>query len=491
MATFTQRGFFVAIGGIFLLAIGLSGAGIRTFGDLAQQIWNILNAGQSYEEMDKNGQRIYDAIDFLVTLMAIPETIIEYCMFLGLAMTLAAVIGLPTFRMSANASVIRISREVDREKAFAGEYVHVTVNVTNTSRRRLDFVEIYDGIPETFEIALGENFIVTQLGGRETKKFSYIVRVPTRGVWKIGPSKVNIHDRIGFYFEEDTREFYTELLVYPSYEDVRRMNALSKRRQQGMMFGAHKTKQKGMGDDFHSLRRYYPGDEFRKVDWKAFARSGELMVREVESEKNIRVVVFLDHSGSMGGGIPNNTKLDFAIRAVMLLMHMCEERRDLFGLCTYADRPTSYMAPQGGRQYFFQLLETLALVDPRGRSDPLAAAEYVMNRLPRSSFFIFLTDLESGRTEDFVEAAKEIRARKNHMTVISPYGPFFESRVELSPVERALAEAVTEEFFEERKLIEEGLQGLEVEVLNVGPDDMLPQVISQYLKAKATGKALI
>ncbi len=419
-------------------------------------------------------------------------TLVNYVMLLGIIMLLAAMIGLPIFRASSNASLIRITRNLDREKAFSGEFVHVTVKVTNTSRRRFDFVEIFDGIPETMELALGENFIVTQLGRHETKEFSYILRCTTRGVFRIGPTKVIIHDRLGFYFEEDTRESFTEVLTYPSYEDIRRMDALAKKRQIGRAFGSHKTKRKGMGDDFHSLRTYFPGDEVRRVDWKAFARRGELMVREYEAEQNIRCIIFLDHSGSMGGGIPNNTKLDFGIRACMLLSHMCKERRDLFGMCTYADRPTSWMEPSGHPNTFFQLLETLALVEPVGRANPEAAVKYVTERMPRPSFFIFVTDLEATHPEIFIEAVKAARAAKNRLVVLAPFGPFFEAKVgDLSPTERALAEAISEEYMGFRKVVEDGLKGFMVDVINVGPDDMLPQVIKQYMQAKQAGIGVV
>ena len=142
-------------------------------------------------------------------------------------------------------------------------------------------MEIYDAIPETFDLSMGENFIITSLAKNESKLFSYIVRVSKRGVFRLGPSKVIIHARTGFYFEEDVREFYTEILVYPEYSDIRRMDALSKKRQIGKMFGHHKTREKGTGDDFHSLRKYVPGDEFKKLDWKAFSKTGELMVRRL------------------------------------------------------------------------------------------------------------------------------------------------------------------------------------------------------------------
>ncbi len=487
----SSRGAFIAIGGILLLSIGLSAKGIGTVTTMVP----ILFGGAGLIQQTEGNQTAgYPAgMEFLGIFEILNSSpIVDYGMFLGTILLLASVIGLPFFRLSSNTSLIKVTRTVDREKAFAGEYVHVTVKIENTGRRRMDFLEIYDAIPDMFEIVLGENFIITQLSGKEVKQFSYIIKVSTRGVYKIGPVKVIIHDRLGFYFEEDVRHFYTEILCYPSYEDIRRMEALSKRRQQGKMFGAHRTKQKGMGDDFHSLAKYYPGAPFKSLDWKAFSRTGELMVREFEAEKNIRLVVFLDHSGSMGAGIPYNTKLDFAIRSVMLVMKMAEERQDLAGLITFADRPTSYLPPGGGKSSFFQLLEILALVEPQGRSDPLAAVDYVMQRLPRASFYVFITDLESSDSEVFTEAAKRARSTKNNITVISPFGPLFETKLtDLTTTERAIAEAIFEEYLGYRKQVEDRLRGLGVEIINVGPDDILPNVIKTYMQGKKAGKGSV
>ncbi len=490
---FSSRGRGLIIGGILLISLGLTFGGMRTLETMIPALFgaNDNSVFSQIANITQSGTGTYPPGLEILQLFDINPAIIDYSMFLGIVILLAVVVGLPAFRRNANTSVFRISRKLDREKAFAGEFIHVSVKVTNTSRSSFEMIEVYDAIPETFELTLGENFIITSIGGHETKEFSYILRVPIRGVYRIGPTKVIIHDRIGLYFEEDIRQFYTEVLIYPSYQDIRRMEALSKKRQIGKMFGSHKTRQKGMGDDFHALRQYFPGDEFKKLDWKAFSRTGQLMVREFEAEKNIRIVVFLDHSSSMGGGIPNNTKLDYAIRSVMLLMSMAEENKDIAGLCTFSDVPTSWLPPGSKKGMLFQMLEVLALVEPRGQSNPLAAVDYVMRRLPRASFYIFVTDLETANVGDFVEAIKRATAQKNKIAIISPLGPLFESIQDLSPIEKAMAEAIMEEFVQQRKILEDALRSLDVEIVNVGPDDMLPEVIKQYHKGKAQGKGLI
>jgi uncharacterized protein (DUF58 family) len=488
---FTPRGRGLIVGGILLISCGLAFAGVGTLPTMLPFLFGRTSNDVLGAIGNSSGpQNTSDPFYLILQFFDIPYSTVEYSMFLGTIMLLASIIGLPMFRVRSNTTAIRITRKLDREKAFAGEFIYVTIKVTNEGKA-LDFVEIYDAIHETFELSIGENFIITSLGSKDSKVFSYMVRVTKRGVFRIGPTKVIIHSRTGFFFEEDVREFYTEVLVYPSYQDIRRLEALSKKRQLGKMFGSHKTKEKGSGDDFHSIRKYVPGDEFKKLDWKAFSKTGELMVREFESEKNIRIVVFLDHSESMAGGVPDNTKLDFAIRSVMMIMHLAEENRDIAGLLTFSAHPTSYLAPSAKKGNFYQLLETLALVEPKGTSDPLAAIDFVMARLPRTSFYVIISDLESANVGDFVEAAKRAISSKNRITIISPLGPLFETIMDLTPIEKAMAEAIMEEFIQHRRQVEDALKGLDVEIINVGPEDMLAEVIASYHKGKAQGKGLM
>jgi len=74
-------------------------------------------------------------------------------------------------------------------------------------------------------------------------------------------------------------------------------------------------------------------------------------------------------------------------------------------------------------------LEILALVEPKGHSDALVAVDYVLRRLPRSSFYVFITDLETSNIDDFQEAASRAVAAGNKITIISPLGrPYLNPR---------------------------------------------------------------
>ena len=47
-----------------------------------------------------------------------------------------------------------------------------------------------------------------------------------------------------------------------------------------MYTGATTLRTPGQGSEFYSLREYVPGDLFKNINWKAFARTGELMINE-------------------------------------------------------------------------------------------------------------------------------------------------------------------------------------------------------------------
>ena len=174
----SSRGAFIAIGGVLLLSVGLSAKGIGTVTTMVPILFSgeglVQQSGNQTESGFPQGMEFLEAFEILNS-----SPIVDYSMFLGTLLILASVIGLPFFMASANSSLIRVTRSVDREKAFAGEYIHVTVKVENTGARRIDFLEIYDAIPDMFEIVLGENFIITQLMGKEMKAFSYIIQVRT------------------------------------------------------------------------------------------------------------------------------------------------------------------------------------------------------------------------------------------------------------------------------------------------------------------------
>ena len=251
-----------------------------------------------------------------------------YLVTLGIFLIIASVINLPFFKGTDLKNMVKIERTIDREKIFARDFINVSVKIMNKSRQRIDYFEFLDNVPRTFNVILGKNMIATQLNPKSSINFSYILQPRLRGEYEIGPSKITLYDRLRLNSENIKFDNITSLLVYPPYDDVRRYGQITQKRVLGVLFGAHKAKDKGIGMDFFGIRRYDPSDELRWVDWKASAKTGKLMTREYETERNIKIMIILDSSSSMSAGDIENNKLEYSIRASVLLSHLALSRRD-------------------------------------------------------------------------------------------------------------------------------------------------------------------
>lgn len=478
---FTRRGGWLIFAGILMISVGFALAGYLSLNVMFDSF------GFNPPPNDTSELSGFGVMDFLHFYMDREGTLIWFFMIGGVMLIFSVLLGLPFYRLGSNPKSIDIKRRVSKPKAFAGDYLYIEVTARNKSVNQLPTVEIYDAIPEVFDLVLGENFIVTQLNPRQTVSYGYVVRIPIRGLFEVGPTKVILRDRMGFYATEGEIKSKTEILVYPSYEDIKKLDMVGKKRQLGLLFGFHRTKLKGLGSDFWGIRKYQTGDPFKFIDWKAFSRSGKMMVREFESEENIRLIVMLDSSASMGAGLPRNTKLEYAIRSAVLMIHLAFEKKDLVGLCIYGEKVRNWINVTSTRSRLFQFLEALAYTKPEGESDLEAAIDFVLQRVKRSSYLVILSDLES-HPERLVKAVRRARAQKHNITVLSPFGPWFEIvSQQLSPVEQMIGHAMVEKQLGERQNIFKLLRRYDSVSVSVGPDDFLPTVMAQFNRMQRQG----
>jgi len=71
---------------------------------------------------------------------------------------------------------------------------------------------------------------------------------------------------------------------------------------EGVMSGQHRSPYAGVSVEFAQHRGYTPGDDLRHLDWKVFARTDRLQIKQYQQETNLDLVVLVDSSGSMNFG---------------------------------------------------------------------------------------------------------------------------------------------------------------------------------------------
>ena len=68
---------------------------------------------------------------------------------------------------------------------------------------------------------------------------------------------------------------------------------------EGFIAGMHRSPFHGFSVEFAEHRPYMPGDPLKNLDWKVWARSDRLLVKQYTEETNLRAHLLVDLSGSM------------------------------------------------------------------------------------------------------------------------------------------------------------------------------------------------
>ncbi len=122
---------------------------------------------------------------------------------------------------------------------------------------------------------------------------------------------------------------------------VAKLQMLARRVVEGFCSGRHRSPHKGFSVEFKEHRPYVRGDELRSIDWKVFAKSDRLYIREFEEETNLRCTLLVDRSGSMrySGERSNGiSKYDYAQQLAASLTYLMLGQQDAVGLVTFDDQ---------------------------------------------------------------------------------------------------------------------------------------------------------
>ena len=159
------------------------------------------------------------------------------------------------------------------------------------------------------------------VGGRRFAG-GYELRAVPRGRYAFQTVRLTIEDPFALAHADLEQGEPQALLVYP------RLVALERLFSEG---GAHAQDGRRLllrrptGFELHSVREYIEGESLRKVHWPTTARSGRLMVKELEDAPRDEVAVLLD--GDVHAG--TDRSFDVAVRAAgsVLQAHVRRRRR--------------------------------------------------------------------------------------------------------------------------------------------------------------------
>tara|TARA_B100001996_G_C18639199_1_gene584960 strand:+ start:251 stop:1504 length:1254 start_codon:yes stop_codon:yes gene_type:complete len=323
---------------------------------------------------------------------------------------------------------VQVVRTLSADNLYKGDDLYVELEITNPSWRRTQQLEIYDNIPHEMKLRSGLNYMRVNLGPGETTRIRYVLRCPLRGHYSIGPISIRYRDSFNLFSQEMYVDHRSDLIVFPQVREIE--EAMVRSRTPKMYTGATTLRTPGPGTEFFSLREYVPGDPFKIINWKAFARTGQLIVNEKCRDAVTDVFILVDSRDISRIGTVLKNPLEVGTVAAASLASYFIKRRDSVALAVYDDR-LSFLPPDTGDKQYFKILSSLAGVAPKGAMPLQAVTNALSSRFSRGSPVFIISALEGDGTT--IPAVRDLAGRGHEVIILSPSSVDFERLVSRIP----------------------------------------------------------
>src|SRR3954469_11760180 len=170
-----------------------------------------------------------------------------------------------------------------------GETGETRLRITNTGRRPLRALVRDAWVPSAGVLPARQEIVVPR---GERRVVVSALRPTRRGERRTAQVVLRSYGPLGLLPRQRRLPVPGTLRVLPPFTSRRYLpEKLSRLRQ---LDGVVLVRQRGQGTEFDSLRTYVLGDDVRSIDWRATARSRDVVVRTWRPERDRRVVLAID-----------------------------------------------------------------------------------------------------------------------------------------------------------------------------------------------------
>ena len=389
---------------------------------------------------------------------------------------------------------IEAKRELDR-RMTEGKKAKSKLILKNLTDKKLKIEILEDSLPAGFKAEVPNTIV---LNGGDEKNVEYNI-IPIKGVYKIVGPRIRAIDMRELYYKDLFVDTEIEVEVYPSLDVIKEE---AKAEENLKLALAYKKFLLGLETvDLHSLRRFQPGDDIKRVEWKATARLGELIVKDFLREMEGDVYIILDAGKEMRKGV-KNSKIDYATTLTIQLAYALKDYRvglivyDDFGVKCKIDASRSpeqiekivrslkitpiYTDLLGvklssvGFRLSEESLNFIKKVLPaiKGRKSLATGIIEAVSSLQSSAFLIFIAD-STAHTNELIWVLSQLRS-KHRILLLTPNPILFYDE---SKLDRETLIWIYRRYLEREELIRR-LNKI-VPTLDVGPSDLIDVIRSE------------
>lgn len=171
---------------------------------------------------------------------------------------------------------------------------------------------------------------------------------------------------------------------------LNRFNLIVKKRITSNYSGARKSNAIGRGVVLKDHRIYTAGDDFRAIDWKIYARTDDMHVRQYEEERSLVVHTVVDCSASMDFGTPIK-KFDFASMIGVGFAHLAIKENEKIRFSTFSDKLDVFKTKRGMSQ-LIAMVDYLNELKPTGKGSFKDIMRAYRKTIHSKSLIILISD---------------------------------------------------------------------------------------------------
>ncbi len=155
--------------------------------------------------------------------------------------------------------------------------------------------------------------------------------------------------------------------------------------------GEHPSRRQLPATIFSDHRPYTSGDDLRSVDWNAYARQNQVLVKLGETEQDVNVHLLIDASRSMTIGSPPRLRL--AQQLVAAIGYLALAHSDRLHVLPFGPGALPPFGPAQGKGRLIELLRFIERIAPQPETRLAPVLQQHARRHPQGGLLVICSDL--------------------------------------------------------------------------------------------------
>ncbi len=300
------------------------------------------------------------------------------------------------------------------------------------------------------------------------------------------------------------------LTDYRKYLDPRtlaRISSLDLRARlivEGLTSGMHRSPYQGISVEFAQHRPYVAGDDIRHVDWKQYAKTDKIYLKQYLEETNLHLICVVDASESMGFGTVKGegdstwTKYDHATAIAASLSYMAIQQQDSAGLAVFDQAMSRYFKPSNLPGQWKIITQELQQMPRWNKTNTGKILEQLAEKLTHRSLIVILSDFFDD-LQGIQKGLRHLRYKKHEMIVFQVLDPAeiefpfedatmfkgLEEMGELLTEPRSLREGYLEQLREFTDELQKMCRGMHIDFKRMNCGEPLDVALSSFLATRS------